>query len=58
MAETEGGKKVVYVHPYKRQDGTIRASTRALDAENVAWAEPGARPPRPTQRRSSRRTSR
>ncbi|MHB8296459.1 MAG: hypothetical protein ACYDH5_17965 [Acidimicrobiales bacterium] len=54
MAETEKGKKIVYVHPYKREDGTPTsgrtaplqaggrdpsARPRALDAHDVERCE-------------------
>ena len=53
MAETEKGKKIVYVHPYKRADGTrVPAHERSTPHTSKGA---GARP---TVQRTSRRSSR
>ncbi len=53
MAETEKGKKIVYVHLYKRADGTrVPAHERSTPHTSKGAA------PRPTTRRTSRRSSR
>lgn len=56
MAETERGKKVVYVHPYKQQDGT----TVPAHERSTPSASTGRQPARRPQRQSppSRGTSR
>jgi hypothetical protein len=54
MAETEKGKKLVYVHPYKRQDGTtVPAHERSTPSTSH-----GQRSARRPQRQVPRRTSR
>jgi hypothetical protein len=53
MAETEKGKKIVYVHPYKRADGTrVPAHKRSTPDTSKGAA------PRPTTQRTRRRASR
>lgn len=53
MAETGKGKKVVYVHPYKRADGTrVPAHERS-----TPHTSSGAKPRR-TTRKTTRRSSR
>ncbi len=53
MAKTEQGKKTVYVHLYKRIDGTrVPARERSTPDTSKGAA------PRPTNRRTNRRSSR
>ena len=55
MAETEKGKKIVYLHPYKREDGTrVPAHERSTPTTSSGVK----RTPRPQARRTTRRTSR
>lgn len=56
MAETERGKKVVYVHPYKRQDGTTVPAHERSTPSTSTGRQPARRPQR--QSPPSRRTSR
>lgn len=53
MAETEKGKKIVYVHPYKRADRTRVPSHDHSTPDTSKGAAP-----RPTTRQTSRRASR
>ncbi len=53
MAETEKGKKIVYVHPYNREDGTrVPAHERSTPTTSR-----GVKRPQRQQRRTTRRTS-
>jgi hypothetical protein len=58
MAETERGKKVVYVHPYKRQDGTTVPAHDRSTPSTSHGQQPTRRPKRQAARPTSRRSSR
>ena len=53
MAETEKGKKIVYVHPYKRADGT-RVPAHERSTPDTSRGQK----PRQATRRTTRRSSR
>ncbi len=58
MAETERGKKVVYIHPYKRQDGTAVPAHERSTPNTSHGQQPARRPQRQAPQRPSRRKSR
>jgi hypothetical protein len=58
MAETERGKKVVYVHPYKRQDETTVPAHERSTPNTSHGQQPARRPQRQTTWGTSRRSSR
>ena len=58
MAETEKGKKLVYVHPYERQDGTTVPAHERSTPSTSHGQRPARRPQRQVPRRPTRRTSR
>jgi hypothetical protein len=57
MAETEKGKKIVYVHQYKRTDGTTVPTHERSTPTTSRGQQPARRPQRQPQR-TTRRTSR
>jgi hypothetical protein len=55
MAETEKGKKIVYVHPYQRDDGSrVPAHERSTPSTSRGAERPSRSQPRQTKRRTSR----
>lgn len=58
MAETERGKKVVYVHTYKRQDGSTVPAHERSTPNTSRGQRPAGRQQRQTGREISRRSSR
>lgn len=55
LAETGKGKKVVYVHPYQREDGTrVPAHDRSTPSTSRGVERPSRKQPRQTTRNGSK----
>lgn len=58
MAETEKGKKIVYAHPYTREEREDGTRVPAHERSTPTTSSGVKRTPRPQPRRTTRRTSR